>query len=262
MTLIVTIAANDAVVLASDSRLTLNSGFCDGEEKLIDLARPPHSALYVTGRRGFWAVEPASQPDPCAYAASHPRELDIGFVAREFVEAAGTDIEHLDLNALGKHCATAIFEYVRQQTFLLPTTNYLTSVTLAAYDPDRSLVVYRSIEFSNVLSAGLGGLNNQINWRGSEDLRFKLDDAAEPMLVGESGYFIQHVLPTFLDGPLRDSTRAFWKSFPSFPSVRDTSRQTAMDVAIDIIEVASRMTSNVSAPSGIGGPIVVKVLGA
>jgi hypothetical protein len=259
MTLIVMVPAKGAAVVASDSRLTLNSGFCDGMQKLIELTRPSHSILYVSGRRGFWAVEPASLPDPCAYAASHARELDIGFVAREFVEAAGTDIDGIDLNALGKQCATAVVEYLHQKMLMLATTGYLTTVTLTAYDPSRSLAIYRSVDFSYVLNAASG---HRIDWRVNQDLRFALDDATEPMIVGEYDYFVQRVLPTFLDQPLRDSTREFWKSFPRFPSVRDTSRQTAMDVAIDIVEAASRATLQNPAASGIGGPIIVRVLGA
>jgi hypothetical protein len=194
--------------------------------------------------------------DPCLHVHNVCREVDFGEAARDFIEAASADIAEIDLVALGHHCATAAIGYLeRNRRLLLPPTPHMSELGLASYDRDKRVAIIRSA----VLSVPA---IDRIGWRAGLDERFGLDDAAEPVIAGEGEYVRRHVLPGFLAGTPRNSTKAFFQSYPRFPPVRDTSRQTAIDAATDLIEAASRMTSTVPASSGIGGPIAVRVLSA
>ncbi len=254
-TLFVAIAATDGLVLASDSRLTVETQYCDGIDKFVEPRRPDRTVIFLTGRRGVWPRAISSAPDVCAYVRRAKREFDLAEVARDFLEAANVNIDQLDLSAAGKHCATALRRHLRRRPDLvLPATEHLTEIIFAAYDPASSKAIIRSVALA-IDSSGLP------LWRGNLERRLGLDDAAEPVIAGESNYFNRHVLPTFLDNPLNVSTRRFWALYPRFPKVRNTSRQIAVDAAIDIIEATSRMTLHVPASSGIGGPVIIRILG-
>ena len=253
-TLFVAIAAADGLVLASDSRLTVETQYCDGVDKFVEPQRPDRTIIFLTGRRGVWPRAISDAPDVCAYARRAVREFDLAEVAREFLEATSVGVDQLDLLAVGKHCATALRRHLRiRPDLVLPATKRLTEIIFAAYDPASCKAIIRSVALAI-------DLRRHPFWRGNLERRFGLDDAAEPVIAGESDYFNRHVLPTFLDRPLKASTRRFWALYPRFPKVRDTSRQTAIDAATDIIEATSRMTLHVPASSGIGGPVVVRIL--
>lgn len=75
-TLFVAIAAADGLVLASDSRLTVETQYCDGVDKFIEPQRPDRTIIFLTGRHGVWPRAISDAPDVCAYGSASSLERE------------------------------------------------------------------------------------------------------------------------------------------------------------------------------------------
>ncbi|WP_439366041.1 hypothetical protein ACNJYD_08965 [Bradyrhizobium sp. DASA03005] len=263
-TLIVIAASKDGLVVASDSRQTLGAGlYCDGAEKVLNPSRPDRFLVAVTGRRGFYPVAiNAHVDDICAYVASTPRELDIGEIARTFVEETSPDVDLRKLNVreLAQRCNDALIAYFTTHPYWSPAISgqgFSSSVVIASYDPNTSQAFVRTIEISSSADLKQLSINDKLNEV------FGPDDIAEPVLCGEGDYLRQHVLPTIKTQPISQTTIDQIGDFPlvNFPKVRDAAPDDAVALAGDLVTSASRMTAKVPAASGIGGATVVWRIG-
>lgn len=247
-TLVVMVAANGGAVLASDTRLTVENAFCDGVEKFVEPLRPDHAMLFVTGRRGFYPIDIQQTTDVCAYVRRVPREFDLAEVARRHFEDANTNVADLDLASVGRHCAEETRQYILGSKYAIwgMPGEAISSLVFVDYNPVSLQVAVRSVQL--VFGASFA----QFDYRLGLNEQFGPDDIAEPILFGEQLYFTQHVMPRFLEGPIKEETRKYWLKFPA---VRQMPFDTAIDIATDIIQAASRTTETIAANSGIGGPL-------
>lgn len=263
-TLIVIVASKDGLTIASDSRQTLGDGiYCDGAEKILTPSRPDRFLIAVTGRRGFYPMAiNAHIHDICAYVASTPRELDIGEIARAFVEETTPDVDlrKLDVKELARRCNDALISYFATHPYWSPAISgqgFSSSVVIASYDPATSQAFVRTIEISSSVDLRQLLINDKLNEA------FGLDDIAEPILCGEGDYLRSHVLPTIKDQRVSQTTIDQVGNFPRviFPKVRDASTDNSISLAGDLVASASRMTAKIPAASGIGGPTAVWRIG-
>jgi hypothetical protein len=181
---------------------------------------------------------------------------------KQYVETSIADIDLTTFDAakLGQHCVAGLIAYFTVHPERSPRANgdrFESTIVLASYDPVTANAFLRTISVAvtddGISLKAVDGLN----------IRFGLEDVAEPAAVGEQPYLIQQVLPRIKDEPISDSTRRQIGDFPKvdFLKVKDASLQNAVDMATDLIAAASRMTETIPATSGIGGPIDVRVLG-
>lgn len=254
-TLIVAIPSNGGLVIASDSRLSVESSFCDGVEKFIELQRPERLLLFVTGRRGFWPASITIAPDPCTFIKTNSREFDFGETAKAYIENFSGRPSELDLKSLSDHCIKALTTYIGEHPYRLNGMSVTSSLTLASFDIETSTYQINTIEFSTEMTSG-GNISSKLilDAKGSGD-----DELAEPYVFGELDYYQTHVHNRLKDEPIRQSTRQF---LSKAQKVGETSPQDAADRAADMIEAASRRTLVVPASSGIGGPVAVRLVGA
>jgi len=262
-TLVIMAASQDGLVVASDSRQTIdNATFCDGAEKLLEPARRDRFLLAVTGRRGFYpSLQFALGQDVCGYIKHTSREFDLGEVAKKYVEAdAAVDLASFDLLALSNNCVRELRDYLLANPHRQPIFSgdkFSSTVVLASYDPATRTAIIRSFEIA--VSPDGTALNTKLGLNET----FGPDDFAEPIAIGEQVYLTKQVLPALKDHPISATTRQQLGDFPNvnFPRVKDQSLQQAIEVAADLIEAASRMTETVPAASGIGGPLDIRLLG-
>jgi len=263
-TLVIMVPCQEGLVVASDSRQTLNEGtFCDGAVKLLESPIRERFILAVTGRRGFYPLHLALfRPETaCEYVRRTPREFDLGMVAMRYADAdAATDLANLDMVALAKNCLHELKGYFDTNPSRAPASNgdrFSSSVILASFDHVTRTAIIRSFEVA--VTPDLTALNA----KQVLNERFTPDDLAQPVVCGEHDYLTQQVLPVIKDHPISSTTLHQIGNFPicNFPRVEDQSLQQAVDVATDLIEAASTMTATVPAQSGIGGPLDVRLIG-
>lgn len=265
-TLVIMAASQDGLVVASDSRQTIdNSMFCDGAEKFLELTRPERSILVVTGRRGFYPISLYGllPHEVCSYIRSTPREFDLGEVAKKYIEAdpsTDTDLTSLNIETLYNNCLRELKDYLVANPHRLPAVNgdrFSSAIVLASYQPTTRTAVIRSFEI------GVSQDGTALHARPVLNEKFTPDDLAEPVAIGESVYLARQVLPVIGDYPISTATRQQIGNFPNvdYPHVRDQSSQQAVEVLTDLIEAASRLTATVPASSGIGGPLDIRLLG-
>jgi hypothetical protein len=264
-TLVIMVSCQEGLVVASDSRQTLDEHtFCDGAVKLLESQTRERFILAVTGRRGFYPFHLALlRPETaCEFVKRTPREFDLGMVAMRYADAdAGTDLANLDMVALSNNCMRELKDYLDANPHRAPAYNgdrFSSSVVLASFNHMTRTAIIRSFEVA--VTPDLTALSaRQVLYE-----RFAPDDLAAPVVIGESDYLAQQVLPVIKGHRISATTLHQFGDLPrfNFPRVRDQSLEQAVDVATDLIEAASTMTATVPAPSGIGGPLDVRLLGA
>src|SRR5262249_24792304 len=134
-TLVVLIPTVGGLVAASDSRLTLDSCYCDGVDKFIEPAKPDRLLLVVTGRRGMWPVSIFAAKDPCEFIKTQQRDFDFGHVARDYVEAANLPLQVMDSDALIESCLRGVSTFLSSNPHRLDGSSAASVLTLASYDP-------------------------------------------------------------------------------------------------------------------------------
>lgn len=205
-TLVIIVASQDGLVVASDSRQTIdNQTFCDGAIKLLELARPERSILAVTGRRGFYPISVEMLgPDVCGYIRLTPREFDLGEVVKKYIEAdTSSDLPSIDLGALSNNTTRDLADYLKANPHRLPGFSgdrFSSAVTIASYDPATRTAIVRSFEIA-VSEDGLA-----LNTRPVLNERFTADDLAEPFAIGEHAYLTLQVLPVIKNHPISATT--------------------------------------------------------
>jgi len=85
-TLVVIVPSADGLVVAADSRTTVNGATCDNQYKITELRRPKRTVVAVTGEVAFISPPDAQERDVCGYLKSAPRMLDIASVVKSYLE--------------------------------------------------------------------------------------------------------------------------------------------------------------------------------
>ena len=262
-TLIILLASRDGLVVASDGRQTVDGVFCDGvSSKLLEPAGHNRLILAVTGRRGFYPATTALASNVCDFIRHTPREFDLGEVVKNYIEGDATfDLPSVDMKKVAEHCIRTLVQYFALNPHRSPAISgdrFESTVVLGSYEPRLWRSVVRT--FTIVVRPDGTGLDARLGLNE----RIGPEDSAEPVAVGEQPYVRQYVLPTISNDPqVSETTRRWFRNFPivEIPKVSAVSSAEAIQVATDLIDVTAKMTINIPATSGVGGPLDVRLLG-
>ena len=253
-TLVLMVPFNQGLIVAADGRQTVfNRIYCDGAGKIIEPASPPLTIAVVTGN-GVVVDYPHPVPDGemCDYIKSAPRILDIEAVVKRFLETSDVPLRSLKLEALVQLCLNELVKFDGTHPGLLVqflgTTMF--QVVLANYDVESSTTVVRAFY-------GRIEKNGRVTFQIAQDKSYSPETDADWLMFGEADYVSQHVLgpegKAFYDPGLFERM----KGHP----ISEVSREEAIALATHSLEAASKTTTVIPAPTGIGGPSEVLAIG-
>jgi hypothetical protein len=252
-TLILAVPSRDGLVVAADSRSTVAGIHCDNAVKIVLPARPERVVATVTGQ-GTFLVPPGNIAisDLCMYVRRGPRLLDIQGVVKRYLEEKNIDLNVLEIMDLAQRCLNAVRDFQTTWPDALHSFagHELFSVVLAGYDPKERLSVIRSFVVA-VLADLKPDIARTVDWRIAQD------DAPEYFGFGETDYMNRQVF----GGPGRGFLSETFIRFLTLKSVKDVDPDIAVEVATNLIEATAKTTGIIPAPTGIGGPIDVVLLG-
>jgi hypothetical protein len=236
--------------------------YCDGFTKLHEPTKPDRLILGVAGRSAFHA--PHAATDICEHLRQTPPEFDLAAVAKSFIESQERFelLETTHVVALLEHCTHEFASYLATHQWPLPQLLAKpegTTFVLASYDPVAQVGVVRVLELGLIAV----GDKLEIYKRNRIAEVITKDRLAGQIIAGEGDYLNDIVFPRMKSEAVSETTRIQFHDYPQiqlFP-VHETSARQARDVAADLIAVASRMTEIIPAPSGIGGPMDVRLIG-
>jgi hypothetical protein len=281
-TLVVIVPSAGGLVVASDSRTSFAGVTCDGQYKIARLRRPYRTVVAVTGAVAFIPSPAEPRPDPCAALKSAPRLLDIAALVKRYLERQSPDLAHLSLEDLGAQCAAAVERFRQSHPDALqphPGAE-LFSVVIAAYDPrsKTSTILNFVVRQGAVIVRQDAAIVRQDAAMVRQDTAIVRENAAADRIeaarfsrivvtpqdrrgvwaYGEADYLEKHVYAGFARTYLSAATLAF---ILDKKPVADAPLNQAAAVAHNVIEAASRASSQLPAPSLIGGPIDLVLLG-
>jgi hypothetical protein len=253
-TLVVLVPSADGLVVAADSRTTVLGTQCDGQFKIVQLKRPSRTVVMVTGDGVFIPPPSTAEKDLCRYQQSAPHLLDMTAVVSSYLQRNAHAPEKLSLKDLGAKCVHAAqrFQALHPEAFRSHLGGEIFSVVLASYDPKakvstlRNFVVRMSqetqkIEATRFAKIAVSSTDRRGIWAYGET------DYVEKQVYG--GFGRQFLSASTLDFFLQDKP------------VAQASRDQAVAAAVNLIQAASRAAQQFPAPSAIGGPIDVVLLG-
>ncbi len=257
-TLVALAPSAEGVAVAADSRMTFMGAACDGEFKILELARPARTVVVTTGDSIFVAPPQAHTADVCRYLATAPRLLDIGAVARDYLEWHAARAAGVPLHGLAAACVRAVVRFRRSHPGALAPYAGRTvfSVIVASYDPASRTATLRN--FVVRIDARSGARAGRVE---AARMATTVVGARSPRgvwIYGETAYVERYVYEGFGRRFLTASTLAFIRERKP---VGETTLRQAAAAAVNVIQAASRATETVPAPSGIGGAIRVVLLG-
>ena len=253
-TLVVMVPSKDGLVMAADSRSSIGDTYCDYAFKIIEPVRPARTAVTVTGN-GVMVKRPGPDvSDLCEYVRRAPRLLDIERVVSEYLASENTDIATLQIENVAQRCVAAVKDF--QASWPLALRSFedreVFSVVLASYEVQSRMAVIRSFVLRLI-----GTTLNPEFGKVTAD-KFFLNSKRAIRIFGETGYLEQYVSGGIGRQFLSEETIRFEAQERI---VREIDLREAIAVAVNVIEATSKTTNLIPAPSGIGGPIDVGLLG-
>lgn len=253
-TLVAMVPSQAGLVVAADSRATINGVACDTEYKIVVPTRPARTVISITGNGKFFRTADLNAATLCQDFAHAKPLLDIGAIVKTWLEAQDLDLTHLSLAALSATCLERVRDFARAWPNALASFSgrEMFSVVLAAYDPaDRTALIRNFV-------VAIAPETSDPSVVRSEDYRFAPQDAKNDRVFGEGAYFEQSVV----HGPGQQFFDAATKAFiAGNQTVAATPLDEAVDVATNLVAATERTTALVPAQTGIGGPIDVVLLG-
>jgi hypothetical protein len=253
-TLIVMVPTADGLVIAADSRDTINGKggyqhFCDASFKIGLVSKFDRTAFVVTGHNTVWDLTQAIYLDEIC--SKRRAVFDIGAIVKEAFESGRTSPETV-LETLPEICVCAVNEFSSVNNgYQSLRGKQLFQIAVGRFDPSDSVSMVDS--FAVVL-----GENAEVRSADLKSQRFKLDQEPSLSLYGEAGYLTQNVF----NGPgLQFLTERYGRFKNGQKHVADVDVIVGADFAIDLIEAAAKTSSIVPPPTGIGGPVDVVLLG-
>jgi hypothetical protein len=243
-TLIVGVPTSDGLVIAADTRRTVNGVACDFGTKLY-VPRNLHSTVFgFTGLSGFYAVKPFST---CAEIEAAPVLFNIEPIVRNFLERQSSSIRQLDLIALSNECVAAFSRFVASSGPLIDRPSLVArssvfTVVLAAYEPDTRTSIMREISFRMPSS-------NQISSDQSVFASYDAKGQPDWRAFGQGQYLVDQVL----NGPGKQFLSNRYKEFEQAGKISDLASELATEVAENLIDATSKTSEIVPIPAGVGG---------
>ncbi len=253
-TLVAIVPSAQGLVVAADSRLTFIGAACDGEFKIVQLARPARTVVVVTGDSIFVPPPPAHTADVCRYLATAPRLLDIDAVIRALLDRSLADPASVSIQSLGAACVRAVRRFRRLYPAALePYVGWpIFSVIVASYDPASRTATLRDFKVR------IDAHSKRIKLGKISQISVDMQSPRRVWIYGETGYVEKYVYDGFGRRFLTPPTLTFVRQHTP---VRETTLGEAAAAAVNVIQAASRATQTLPAPSGIGGAIRVVLLG-
>jgi hypothetical protein len=253
-TLVVLVPSADGLVVAADSRTSILGVQCDGQFKIAQLKKPSRTVVMVTGD-GVFIKPPGARPaDLCRSLQSAPRLLDIAAVVTGYLERKAPDLSRLSLEDLASECVRAAqrFQEAYPVAFQSHIGGEIFSVVIASYDPRARVSTMRNFVVR------VGRETHRIEAARFSQTAVALTDRRGVWAYGEAAYLEQNVYSGFGRQYLTAPTLDF---ILTDKPVAQAPLDRATAAAVNVIQAASRAAETVPAPSGIGGPIEVVLLG-
>jgi hypothetical protein len=253
-TLVVLVPSADGLVVAADSRISFLGAQCDGQFKILEPSRPARTVAMVTGDSVFVPPPPAGERDLCNYLKSAPHLLDVGEVVRRYLERDASGAREFSLEALGKECVAAVDRFARANPGALQAYagREIFSVIVAGYDPRGGAATLRNFVVR------MDKATRRIDTDRMTTITVASSDRRGVWIYGESAYVERNVLAGVGRKYLDAATLDF---ILTAAPVADLPLSRAVAAAVNVINAASQTTETLPAPSGIGGPVNVVLLG-
>ncbi len=253
-TLVVLAPSADGLVVAADSRISFMGTQCDGQFKILEPSRPARTVAMVTGDSVFVPPPPAGERDLCRYLKSAPHWLDIGEIVRRYLEREASSAGEFSLEALGRECVGAADRFARANPGALQAYagREIFSVIVAGYDARSRTATLRNFVVR------LNSATRRIETDRMTTITVAASDRRGVWIYGESNYVETNVLSGFGRRYLDAATLDF---ILTAAPVTEAPLRSAVAAAVNVINAASRTTETLPAPSGIGGPVNVVLLG-
>jgi hypothetical protein len=243
-TLIVGIPSAEGLVVAGDSRRTLNGLACDFGTKLFVPENLPSTVFGFTGLSSYSAIRPSAS---CQEIETAPIVFDIEPTVRNFLQGHPSSIRDLDIVALADQCVAAFSRFVGTSGPLidraaLVTRGFVFTVVLAAYEPDTRTSILREISIrlrsTSEIAAEQTGFDS-----------YEPTGRPDGSSFGQGGYLTEHVL----NGPGQQFLSDSYQRFKNARTIDQVSSDLAIQVAENLIEATSKTSELIQIPAGVGG---------
>jgi hypothetical protein len=245
----------DGLVIGADSRSTIAGKYFDDSFKIHIPATPPRTAFVVTGTGESVAWPPAHVTDLAGYIKSAPRLLSIPATVGSFLATMNGAVSSMSVPDLAAQCIADVRRFKASDPDGLRSFSGkdLCAVVVAGYDPDTRVSCVRKfvahISATDQEPSIVGETDYIISPHRPENLSLNF---------GECDYLIKHVVRGAGRFHLQKQTIEF-RTLGKSPSA--VSLDEAVAHVTDIINTTSKMTDIVPAPTGIGGPVDIVLLG-
>lgn len=255
-TLVIIVPTKEGLIAAADSRSSAGKSFCDGTYKIIHLSKPARCIATVTGTGIFVANPGPEVKDLCEYVKRAPRLLDIEQVVKSSVEKAADDIAALDIEDVASSCIDSLKKFASANPLAIKpfAGRELFSVVLAQYTATDRTAVIRSFTIRVSPSARDYEIVDVVRFA------FAPNSPRDYAAFGETDYLNETVFGGVGRAYITPATVAFLRD--DNKTVSQTSLEEAIAVSNNIIEATSKATTLIPAPSGIGGPVHLVLLGS
>ena len=253
-TLVVIAASASGLVIAADSRTSLLGTRCDDRYKITEVRRPHRTAVAVTGNIAFIKAPDAREADMCRYLESAPRMLDIALVVKAYLERKVPDFSKLSLEDLASECVAASQRLQNSNPGVFDSSagGEIFSVVIANYDlRSKTSTIMNFVVRIDVAT-------HEIRADRFTHLTISPQSRRGVWSYGETDYINRYVFGGFGRDYLSKPTKDF---ILVDKPVTEAPLDQAVAAIVDIIQAASRTANIVPAPSGIGGPIDIVLLG-
>ena len=253
-TLVVIVPSADGLVVAADSRTSLNGTTCDNQYKITELRRPKRTVVAVTGEVAFIKPPDAQERDVCGYLKSAPRLLDISSVVKSYLDRKNVDPAKLRLEDLGAECVGAVQRFRESEPLALEpyVGREIFSVVIAGYDAHSKTAMVLNF------AVWIDGATHRVEAGRFTRIAITPQSRRGVWSYGESDYLNRYVFGGVGRKYLTDATLNFM--LVDKP-VAEARLDEAVAAAGNVIEAASRTTQVAPAPTGIGGPVEMVLLG-
>lgn len=254
-TLVSFVPANNALVIAADSRSTTLGVRCDGRVKLAVPEFPPLTIVAGTGTSEWITARVPLWPhDPCGDIEKNGVTfLDAKALAIKYIEQKKQPVWSLDLKDFADHIVRAIIEVAQQYPDYVRgfAGRTMFQLVLGAFDPDTNTSYVRAVQFNLTEQSA-------IEVKLSADHKFTNTDHPDYPHFGDTITFTTHVML----GVGKRHLPASLEQIQTKSTIADVSVDEASDLAINLIEAAKRTSIDVPELNSIGGAVAAYVIDA
>jgi hypothetical protein len=190
--------------------------------------------------------------DVCRHVQQNNAKFDANVILKEAIERRPSFMS-TDINELPKVCIDAIDKYSAANPTAFDSRRGAQSfqVAVSSYDHVRGTSKVQSFTVNM-------GSDSVVTASDVKLQEFHPDDEWQLILFGEANYLTDYVFSGVGIQFLGDRYGKF-RNGPTI--IRKTEQRLAVDFASELIEAATKTTAIVAAPTGIGGPVDVLLLG-